>query len=80
MNKDWILKHRNRICENTACNKKYSEHQNGGACGDFVTSGKRIYITDSHDVGHNFTNWESFVILEKKILYFYKDFHCLLLF
>lgn len=56
MNKDWILKHRNRICENTACNKKYSEHQNGGACGDFVTSGKRICIYDDHDVVHCFAN------------------------
>lgn len=56
MNADWILKHKNRICENTHCNKRYSEHANGGACGDFVTSGKRICIYDSNDIVYCFTN------------------------
>jgi len=56
MNKDWILKHSNRICENITCNKKYSEHQNGKACGDFVTSGKRICIYGSNNTVYCFSN------------------------
>ena len=56
MNKYFILNHPDRICENTTCNKRYKEHEKDGACGDFISSGKRICIYDKDNVIHCFTN------------------------